>query len=201
MVTGIAHSTTDAEHVEEIEAKLGDDWPDLTPLQRNFLAAFALAGSVRRAEKAARASRRSHSRWMATDPDYAEAFEQTRRVASDMLEEEARRRAVEGWEEPIFQNGKQVGVKRRYSDTLLIFLLKGNNPAKFGDRVEQTHRGNSPVALFELPKNGREIDVQLVDDWYGPQRRPAEIDAESGDDASDSAPDSGGAALKAYGAG
>jgi hypothetical protein len=30
---------------------------------------------------------------------------------------------------------------REYSDTLLIFLLKGRNPAIFGDRFRQEHSG------------------------------------------------------------
>ncbi|SFP72806.1 hypothetical protein [Sphingomonas rubra] len=40
------------------------------------------------------------------------------------IESEVRRRAVEGWDEPIFQGGKQVGVRRRYSDTLLKALYQ-----------------------------------------------------------------------------
>lgn len=56
----------------------------------------------------------------------------------DMLEEEARRRAVDGVVEPIFYKGEQVvdatgkptGI-RKYSDQLLIALLKGYRPKKF----------------------------------------------------------------------
>ena len=44
------------------------------------------------------------------------------------LEDEARRRAVDGVDEPVFQQGKQVGTIRKHSDTLLIFLLKGIRP-------------------------------------------------------------------------
>ena len=56
----------------------------------------------------------------------------------DTLEEEARRRAVDGVVEPVFYKGslivdeksKPVGI-RKYSDQLLIFLLKGYRPKKF----------------------------------------------------------------------
>ena len=38
--------------------------------------------------------------------------------------------------------GKPIGIPaavREYSDTLLIFLFKGRNPAVFGDRLKQEH--------------------------------------------------------------
>jgi hypothetical protein len=39
-------------------------------------------------------------------------------------------------------SGKPIGIPaavREYSDTLLIFMLKGRNPAVFGDRQKQEH--------------------------------------------------------------
>jgi hypothetical protein len=44
--------------------------------------------------------------------------------AADVLLAEARRRAIEGVEEPIMHQGQVVTTVRRYSDLLLIFLLK-----------------------------------------------------------------------------
>ena len=40
--------------------------------------------------------------------------------------------------------GSQVGTVRRYSDTLLIFLLKGRRPEKFKDRVAHGGDANAP---------------------------------------------------------
>jgi hypothetical protein len=74
------------------------------------------------------------------------------------------RRASEGVTKPVFhggkraidvvqnpdgsikrdESGKPIGIPaavREYSDTLLIFLLKGRNPAVFGDRLKQEHSG------------------------------------------------------------
>jgi hypothetical protein len=42
-----------------------------------------------------------------------------------MLEAEARRRAVQGWDEPVFHQGRKVGTIRKYSDRMLEILLKG----------------------------------------------------------------------------
>ena len=41
--------------------------------------------------------------------------------------------------------GKQVGTVKRYSDTLLMFLLKGRRPEKFKDRHELTGKDGEPV--------------------------------------------------------
>lgn len=58
------------------------------------------------------------------EPDFAVAWEEAVEQAADGLELEARRRAVKGVME---------GKSRRYSDTLLIFLLKGARPEKYRD--------------------------------------------------------------------
>ena len=64
-----------------------------------------------------------------------------------MLEAEAYRRAVEGWVEPVgWYKGKAGGTVRRYSDTLLIFTLKGLLPDRYRDRVE----GRSVLANIDL---------------------------------------------------
>ncbi len=48
---------------------------------------------------------------------------------ADLLEAEAWRRAVEGVEKPVgWYKGKPGGYVREYSDTLLIFPLRGLRP-------------------------------------------------------------------------
>jgi hypothetical protein len=104
------------------------------PKKRAFLAAYRETGNVRLACTAAQIGRSSHYRWL-DDSDYAEQFEQAKKDAVDVLEAEARRRAVEGWEEPVgWYKGQAGGTVRRYSDTLLIFLLKGAAPRKYRER-------------------------------------------------------------------
>jgi len=122
-----------------------------------WLAAYATLGTVRGASEATGIAPSTHYDWLRKDPEYPARFAEAQAASAAVLEEEARRRATEGWEEPVFHMGEQCGTKRRYSDTLLIFLMKGNQPAKFGDRIEQTHKGNadSPVHIYQLPDNGR----------------------------------------------
>ena len=56
--------------------------------------------------------------------------------AVDDLEAEAWRRAKEGVEKPVFQGGKQVGVIREYSDTLMATLLKAHRPEKYRENFK-----------------------------------------------------------------
>lgn len=62
---------------------------------------------------------------------------------TDLLEDEARRRAAEGWDEPVFYKGEQQGTVRKYSDTLLIVLLKARRPEKYRERMDLTTQGNA----------------------------------------------------------
>ncbi len=105
--------------------------------QRAFLVAFLETGNVRRACEVAKVGRSSHYRWFEQHPAYREAFKLAKECAADLLEAEAYRRAVEGVEEPVgWYKGRAGGMVRKYSDTLLIFLLKGLRPEKYRDRVE-----------------------------------------------------------------
>ncbi len=63
-----------------------------------------------------------------------------------MLEAEARRRAVEGVRKPVYCRGEIVGTVKEYSDTLLIFLMKGARPEKYRDNVRVERTGPNDLA-------------------------------------------------------
>ena len=46
----------------------------------------------------------------------------------------------------VYHQGKRVGTRHKYSDVLLIFLLKGALPAKYRDRYEITAEVAVPVS-------------------------------------------------------
>ena len=114
--------------------------------QRAFVEAFLTTANVSHACRAADIDRSTHYHWLKTDAEYAEVFQHAEEEATDALEAEARRRAVEGVSEPVgwFQ-GNPGGYVQRYSDTLLIFLLKGARPEKYKERHE--HSGDSAQPL------------------------------------------------------
>lgn len=96
--------------------------------KRAFLKAYAKTGIVALSAEAVGIDRTTHYVWLRDDPAYAEALEVARDEAIERMETECDRRAVQGWEEPVFHNGEVVGYKRKYSDLLMIFRLKALAP-------------------------------------------------------------------------
>ena len=116
-------------------------------IQARFLTALADTGNVRYAAQQIKRSPTTVYAWRKRDPAFADAWDATLQAAMEtVLEPEAIRRAVEGTERGIWYQGERVGVEKEYSDTLLIFLLKGWNPARYKDRREIFHAGS--VALL-----------------------------------------------------
>lgn len=140
------------------------------PILGPFLAAVAVSGNVTIAARQVaeqlgmnpNSIRRLHYDWMrgrVNEEDaqaYREAFEEAKLEAAELLEAEARRRAVEGTVRPVFYQGEEVGGIREYSDTLLIFLLKGALPEKYAERTKTEHSGN--VGLHGTPFSGMTLD-------------------------------------------
>lgn len=119
-----------------------------------FLRALAQGETMARAlAQAGIASRATINAWREKDADFAAAYAEAQENAADLLEAEARRRAVDGVDEPKFHNGVVCGHVTRYSDTLLLALLKATRPEKFKERVE--HSGSIDMNLTERIARGR----------------------------------------------
>jgi hypothetical protein len=135
-----------------------------------LLAHFADTGRIDLACSAVGVSRDTHYEWLKKDPDYKAEFDVARDRAVDLLEAEAWRRGKDGVPEPVIHAGRRVvetievaelgedgkptgrtvKVDRdlfivRYSDQLLMFLLKGRKREVYGDRVETTGKDGSPL--------------------------------------------------------
>ncbi len=108
------------------------------PKKRAFLTAYSLLCSkVRAAEAAGISSRVIYTPFWENDAEFQQQMERAHRMALDVLEDEATRRAVEGVEEPAgWYMGEPGGYVRRYSDNLLMFRLKGELPQKYAERLE-----------------------------------------------------------------
>lgn len=101
-------------------------------------------------------SRSSHAYWVGKDAGYADNFCRAKEVRVEALEDEAYRRAFSGSEKPVFFAGKQCGKVREYSDTLLIFLLKAANPAKYRDNFKQPEAAQGRTVEQMLEEIARE---------------------------------------------
>lgn len=93
-------------------------------------------GNVSKACELARVSRVAVYEWREADSLFATDWDAVVEAGTDDLEEEARRRALSGVDEPVFYQGEECGAIRKYSDTLLIFLLKGRKPEKYRERMQ-----------------------------------------------------------------
>lgn len=118
-------------------------WTD--PQRICFLTCLADTGNVSAAARNAAVSRSGAYALRLADENFAEAWAEAQAQAADALEMEARRRAVEGVEQPVLYAGKPVCDEggdpvtiRHYSDRLLELLLKANRPDPFkpGDEAQ-----------------------------------------------------------------
>ncbi len=124
-----------------------------TPKKRAaFLKALDSGESVTKACNAAGIGRRTVYDWRSDDEKFAAEWEDAVETGTDVLEDEAVKRAKDG------------------SDTLLIFMLKARRPDKFKDRWQHEHtgKGGGPLRfVVEAPSV-----MEGGEEWakhYGPK--------------------------------
>ena len=105
--------------------------------REGFLKAVAETGNITAAVELAGTSRTRVYELRKVDEDFRAAWDEAENSASDKLEAEAWRRAVDGVQEPLISAGKIVRdddgqpiAVRRYSDNLLLALLKAHRPPR-----------------------------------------------------------------------
>ena len=120
-----------------------------TPKQAAFISALTITGNVTRAAQSAGYDRASAYQRRESNPAFALAWDEAMELAVSALEIEARRRAAVGIDEPVYYKGQVVGTTRKYSDTLLIFLLKAHRPEMYRDNfsIEHTGKGGKPIEV------------------------------------------------------
>ena len=114
--------------------------------EATFIKWLSRKGNVTAACDKAKISRQHAYRTRNADPDFAAAWDEALAEATERLEMEALRRARDGVLEPVFYKGDKIGSVRRYSDTLLIFLLKAHAPDKYRENSRVEHSGRIEFA-------------------------------------------------------
>lgn|SRR5574341_90687 len=116
-----------------------------------FLAALGRKGVVSYACRIARVPRCRAYVLRHADPDFAADWDRELQQALDIMEEEAYRRAIKGCirKKGVYYRGRKIATETmaEYSDTLLIFLLKGGRPEKFRERFDHTTNLTGSVAV------------------------------------------------------
>lgn len=76
--------------------------------------------------------------WRMSDPAFSAAMAAAVALSTETLEDEAIRRAFEGVERPVLHKGRIITQTREFSDQLLMFLLRGRHPEKYGNKPQHT---------------------------------------------------------------
>lgn len=119
----------------------------LTPSNRaTFLARVARTGQMAASAKAIGVTETTVGAARKRDPEFDAAVREALALYSDGLEAEAHRRAVEGVDRDVYHNGKKVGKEKRYSDTLLLAMLKRRIP-DYRERAVDVNVGQGGVLV------------------------------------------------------
>jgi len=149
-----------------------------------FLSTFAQTGNFMLSCRAANIGRAASYDYLDRDADgFAARYADAEQEACEALEAEAYRRGVQGIDKPIHFKGQRVDTVREYSDTLLIFLMKGRMPHKYRDSYDgdappppgsrASAQASANVAVFNIggqvkrPEEMTEDELQLAERALG----------------------------------
>lgn len=115
-----------------------------------FIAALEITGRVDLSLKEASAAKGWVYRWRDKDLDFAAEWQRAYSIGREQLKDEAYRRAYEGVAEPRFHKGEICGHVQKYSDTLLMFLIKQSDPSyREHFQIDHGNAGSRPF-LFQM---------------------------------------------------
>lgn len=164
--------------------------------QRNFLAALGETGCIRDACRRVGMSKTSAYRLRRRSDEFAEEWDAALDRAATVLEQVAYERAVIGLEEPVYHYGKLVGMRRRYSDSLLRLLIQrgdlANGRNKTRDELVADAHGAARLAgghfsnedggeaafaklarqLDQLASHGRREEAARAEQWLAEGKIP-----------------------------
>lgn len=100
-----------------------------------FLDVLAKTGNVTEACNQVGVSRMTAYNHRDRDQAFSDQWDNALQQAADVLEAEAWRRAKEGYDEPQFYKGAVCGYVRKFSDQLLMFMLRGLRPERYRERM------------------------------------------------------------------
>ena len=137
-----------------------------TKKRQEFLDTLRGTGNVRLAASNADVARQVAYRARDSSATFRADWDEALEEARELLEAEARRRAAIGVDEPVFYKGKVVGHIRKYSDNLLMFLLKAHWPEKFRENhaVEHSGPGGGPVKMEAKTQHVFQPSKEVWDD-------------------------------------
>jgi hypothetical protein len=140
-----------------------------------FLTALAEGAYVRLAAATAEVHFTLPYKRRRTDAAFRAAWEDALELGTAALEDEAVRRAYHGVEEPVFYQGVQCGSVTKYSDRLLIFLLKARNPKLYGGSKVIVTAAVHTAVFDDVTRLVASLEAQEVPPSEPPRQVEAEI--------------------------
>lgn len=132
-------------------------------VQMKALQAVMQVGTVGAAAVAAGMSHVTLRKHLKKDPVFAERFEQAKAYFNARLESAVIKRAIEGWQEPIYSNktGALLGHKTVYDGKLAEVLLKRHEPEYRNQTNVDVNVKGGVLLLSDSPKT--------FDEWNNPE--------------------------------
>lgn len=115
--------------------------------EAEFLENLGETANVTASCKATGIARSTAYEWRDDSESFRKAWDTAVERGTDALEDEATRRAKDGVTKPVHYKGERVDEVQEYSDTLLMFLLKGRRPDKFRERHDVAVSGSIAVNI------------------------------------------------------
>lgn len=122
--------------------------------QTAFLNAYRETGTITSALRLAKSDRATYRGWLEADLTFSTRVEEVWEELADELEEELRRRALRGVDEPVYYRGEKIGVVTRRSEAALMLLLKAKR-LEFRERAEIS---SDPIPIDPSRLTADELD-------------------------------------------
>lgn len=132
--------------------------------QQNFLAKYLETGRNDLSIDHADINPATFYRWRNTDPEFEAAYTEARKNVIAILEDAAHKRATKGVKRAVYWKGELIGFERHFSDTLLMFLMKAADGARYGDKVSNTHSGEPGAPPIKHDVTHRGLSAEKVRD-------------------------------------
>jgi len=146
-----------------------------------FLEALRAGYSVRHAAERAGPSAQRFYQWRQEDEVFGEEWAAAVEAGTDLLEDEAHRRAMHGVAKGVWYRGERVGEELEYSDKLLEVLLRARRPEKYAPAAQMKHSGTIESAVklsFDEPQARRIMDNVRAALGLGQPQGPHELSVE-----------------------
>jgi len=109
---------------------------DANPIIEEYLARLARFGLKSHASRGLGITQACVNEMLDRCPEWKEREADALEAFRDSVEMGAITRARDGWDEPVFQQGGQVGTVKKFSDRLMEVVLKRHRP-EYRDRATQ----------------------------------------------------------------